>query len=383
MMRGMIIGGGIGGLSTAIALQQAGMVVRVYEKQPGDQMPGTGILLAVNALRTLDKMGLADAVCTHGNELNGLNITNERLLPLSKNNLPYFLQKYGYSSVALHRADLERILHDALIDDTVELDKHCTRVTLKDRQVISRFEDGTSADGDYLLAADGIHSVVRKQLFPDVAARGTGQLCWRGLLEFELPVKYQRHAIEAWGKGKRFGFVPVRSDTVYWYATLNKHNNEFDYGANLTDELARQFSQFAPLISQLISGTLPEKIIRSELMDIGPVPRWFQDRICLMGDAAHAMTPDLGQGACQAIEDAWAMASLLKESKNPAIAFPAFQKKRKPRTDYVTRLSRRVGQMAHYESGLLVGLRNQLMKTLPPALTKRQFEKIFAPDDAL
>lgn len=376
-MQGLVIGGGIGGLTTAIAMRQHGMVTRVYEAGSLPQAQGAGLVLAINAMRVMDRLHLSDQVVARGNELSGMNVTDEALVPLTKNILPYFQKKYGQPSVAIHRSVLQELLVQQLDSDMVEPGKNCVRLKEKDRQVIAEFEDGEPATGDYAIVADGLHSGIRKQLFPTSAIREATQICWRGIARTELPAKYSHHAIEAWGRGKRFGFVAVDAESVYWYAVLNKHGKDFNFRQQINLELGRQFNGFAPLLRGLIAETKAEDILRNDLMELMPLKQWHTDRICLVGDAAHAMTPNIGQGACQAMEDAWEIAVQMEQYKNPSFAFPAFQKRRKKMADYTTRLSHRIGGMAQYEHSFLVGLRNQIMKRLPGIFGKRRMEKIF------
>jgi 2-polyprenyl-6-methoxyphenol hydroxylase-like FAD-dependent oxidoreductase len=379
MMRGMIIGSGVGGLTTAMAMQQRGMAIKVYTEKETVTSGNAGIVLAVNAMRLLDKMQLADEIYLRGNELKGMHITNEALTPISGNVISHFSEKYHYTNVAVHPAVLYQILLQHIKDEVLETRKQCVRITERSRETIAEFADGMSAYGDYIIAADGIHSIVRKQLFPEATVRDVKQICWGGIIAFDLPLKYRHYAIEAWGRGKRFGFVPLDKDNVYWYALINKHGNGFEFRADLKKELDHQFREFAPLVRQLMLDTPKTDILRDDLLDMKPLKRWYAGRICLLGDAAHAVTPNIGQGVSQAIEDAWMMASLMDQYKNPVYVFPLFQRSRKVKTDYVAKLSYRIGQMAHYENRLLVGMRNQMMKSMPKVFTKKQFDKIFAP----
>lgn len=376
-MQGIIIGAGIAGLATAVAMRRRGLRARVYERGAATTT-GAGLILPVNAMRVLDRLGLAEQVYRRGNEVTGMYITDAALQPLTTNVLPYFLNKYGFAQVAIRRSALRDLLLEQLGGEAPEWGRTCVHLAEKDRRVEARFSEGEPAYGDYAVAADGLGSALREQCFPEAALRDAGQICWRGVVDFELPARYLHHAVEAWGPGRRFGFVALEGSSVYWYAVINKHIEGFDARADVRDALGHLFLGFAPLLRQLIAGTLPEHILRHELADLKPMRQWFAGRISLLGDAAHAATPNLGQGAGQAIEDAWVMAALMDRYKNPVYAFPVFQQLRKARADYVTKLSRRIGRLSQYENRWLVGLRAQLLKTLPDALGKATFGKLFA-----
>ncbi len=378
-MQGRIIGAGIGGLLMAIALQQRHMAASVYEAKEGPLQQGAGLILAVNAIRVLERLGLADELYRMGNEIQTAYITDEKLRPLSKNLISSSIKQFGYPNISILRSDLQHILLEKLQNGTIEWGKKCIRISEKDRKGILHFEDGSQAPGDYVIAADGIHSMARRQLFPGTEVRKIRQICWRGVAAFDLPERYRHRSIEAWGKGRRFGFSKVNEDFVYWFAVINKHDNDFNFSADLREELKRQFKDFDPPVLQMISDTPEARISRKALLDLPPIQKWHAGRTCLLGDAAHAVTPNLGQGACQAIEDVWVLADLLNASKNPVQAYPEFQKIRKPMTDYVYKWSYRVGEMAHYENRFLVRFRNRIMKRLSGSFLKKRIGRLFEP----
>lgn len=378
-MQGKVIGAGIGGLVTAIALQQRNLFTKVYEAKNARPDQGAGIVLAINAMRILDKLNLAEEVAMRGNEIRSVQITDEKLHLLSSNMTAKDVKKYGHVNIAIHRADLQDILLNALPAEAVEWGKKCIRVHEKDQKCIVYFEDQTKDYGDYIIAADGIYSAVRQQLFPEATIRDVKQICWRGTVAFDLPEQYHHQAIEAWGRGRRFGFTRINNDYTYWFAVINKHGNDFNFRADLRKELTKQFNDFAPLFAQMIADTPEARIIRSDLQDLKPLRQWSIGRTGLLGDAAHAATPNLGQGAGQAIEDAWVLAEQLNASKNPGYAFPKYQKLRKPVTDYVAKWSYRVGEMAHYENVLLTSLRNVAIKKTPRSFFQKQMTKLLAP----
>lgn len=378
-MQGIIIGAGIGGLVAAVALRQRNLLTKVYEAKDGKSHQGAGIVLSINAMRVLDKLGLADQVIDCGNAIHTVRITDEKLQPLSSSTMASNEKTHGHTNRAIHRADLQDILLKALPDETIEWGKKCIRVNEKEQKCMLHFEDKTEAYGDYVIAADGIHSAVRQQLFPNASLRDVKQICWRGVVAYDLPDKYHHQAVEAWGRGRRFGFSKMNEDYTYWFAVINKHGNNFNFRDDLRDELKKQFGDFDPMFSQMIDDTPESRIIRNDLWDLKPIRKWHSGRSCLLGDAAHAITPNLGQGAGLAIEDAWVLAGLLNASKNPGYAFPKYQKTRKPDVDYVAKWSYRTGEIAHYENFFLTGLRNTFIKRMPQSLLRKKTDKLFRP----
>lgn len=363
-MQGIIIGGGIGGLTTAIALSRRGMRFRLYESSTDFAAPNVGLFLTARAMRILDRMQLAAEIQACAYPIESWLVSDHTLKVLSTHSFPGLIRDHEFSAMAIHRADLHRILMQHLDADLLDSGANCQGVREGERVVIAAFEDGEQVTGDYLLAADGMRSRIRGQLFPESTLKNIPQVCWRGTLRGELPPTYRHQALEAWGNGRRFGLGQTSAREIYWYALLNKHPGDVSSGDAQKQELLRQFEEFAPLVRELISQTSEADVTRSRLADLLPLKAWYEGRVCLLGDAAHGMAPHLGQGAGQAIEDAWVMAAFLDQYKHPTMAFSAFQQSRKKQVDRIGRVSHRLGQWSQYENSLLVGLRNQMLKRM-------------------
>ncbi|WP_235550020.1 FAD-dependent monooxygenase [Paenibacillus sp. Soil766] len=176
----MIVGGGIAGITAAIALQQSGEDVKVYERFPEVRMAGAGITIAPNALKALEQLGLAKIIIDNGQvSRGGMAILNEKGAVLSELRELH----YEYPMISIHRADLHRILLGALHPETVEMGKELQNVRYEQNKIVLSFMGQTTASGDFLIAADGIHSPVRKQLFDDAPLRYAGYTCWRGIAD--------------------------------------------------------------------------------------------------------------------------------------------------------------------------------------------------------
>lgn len=369
-MKITIIGAGIGGLTTAIALQQKGIEVELFEAAPEIREVGAGITLAFNAMQVYERLGLADEICRAGHLVNRLIITDQKFQPISIINLQSFQQKYGVDMAAIHRGALQKILADRVGEKNIHLGKKLESILPTDANLTLQFEDGTKHQTRLLIGADGIHSQTRAFVTQKAVIRNANQPCWRGLTNFNLPEEYLHQPVEMWGKGKRFGFVYISDLKVYWYALTTG-------SPTMPDPMpAKVFKGFNPLVSQIIESTPSDQIIYSDLLDLKPITTWHSDKICLIGDAAHATTPNMGQGACQAVEDAWTISQCLAENE-PALAFAKFQKQRIAKATKVVNRSWQIGKLAHLENQVGIWLRNTLMNALPQAVVLKQNEWIY------
>ena len=366
-----IIGAGIGGLTTALTLKQRGLNVNIFESSAEIKSVGAGIILANNAMQVFQKLGLQEKIENAGNKISFMKITDEQLKPLSVVNLVEYEQKYGVSNIAIHRGELQKILANEIGFDNINLSKRLSKIE-KNRLFKLTFEDNSTIESKLVIGADGIKSVVRNQLFKKSTLRNPNQICWRGICEIDLPQKYHNELNEAWGKGKRFGFVKISDKKVYWYALVNSKNVEIS-DVNLTDF----FSEFHSDILYILSATKKEQIIVSDILDLKPIDKWQRENVCLVGDAAHATTPNLGQGACQAIEDAYVLGKLLDNGMAIENTFKAYENLRRKKAHTIVNTSWTIGKMAHIENKFGIWLRNFAMKNMPKSANKKQMDMIF------
>ncbi|CAN1554234.1 UbiH 2-polyprenyl-6-methoxyphenol hydroxylase and related FAD-dependent oxidoreductases [Flavobacteriaceae bacterium] len=366
-----IIGAGIGGLTTALTFKQRGVNVNLFESSAEIKPVGAGIILANNAMQVFQKLGIQDKIEKAGNKISFMKITDDQLNPLSVVNLSEYEQKYGVSNIAIHRGELQKILANEIGFDNINLSKRLSKIE-KNRLFKLTFEDNSTIESKLVIGADGIKSVVRNQLFEKSTLRNPNQICWRGICEIDLPQKYHNELNEAWGKGKRFGFVKISDKKVYWYALTNSKNVEIS-DVNLTEF----FSEFHSDILNILSATKKEQIIVSDIFDLKPIDKWQNENVCLVGDAAHATTPNLGQGACQAIEDAYVLGKLLDNGMPIENTFKAYEKLRRKKAHTIVSTSWTVGKMAHIENRLGIWLRNLVMKNMPKSANKKQMDMIF------
>lgn len=364
-----IIGAGIGGLTLALALKKLGLPFTVYENAPEIKPVGAGIVMANNAMQIFDKLEIKDKIENAGSKISGLKITNELLQTILKVDLNDFEKQYGVHNVAIHRADLQQILADEVGFQNIQLSKRLVSVEKEDRYILS-FSDGTTSVCDILFGADGIHSAVRKHFFTEPGIRDSKQRCWRGVLQTDSEMEITDETFEAWGKGKRFGASRINENEVYWFAVINESLIK-------NKNVGELFREFHPQIQQLIAKTLEANIIFNSILDLKPFVPWHKDSVCLIGDAAHATTPNMGQGACQAVEDVYVIWKLLSQGKSFTEVFKHYEKLRTTKAHDVVRTSWILGKIGHLENSMAVGLRNFFFQNFPESLRKRQMNKVF------
>lgn len=364
-----IIGAGIAGLSLALAFKRAGISSTIYESAPEIKPVGAGIVMANNAMQIFEKFEIRKQIEKAGSKISFVKITDEYLNPILKVNALPFEKKYGVHNVAIHRADLQQILAEAVGFEQIKLSKRLVSIE-KDNNYKLNFEDGLESRCDILFGADGIWSAVRTNYFEIGKIRDTKQRCWRGVTAWDPEFLTADETFEAWGKGKRFGASKINSESVYWFAVINesllKSNNPNDL-----------FQEFHPKIRNMISKTSPENIVFNNIIDLQPLKTWHRNSICLVGDAAHATTPNMGQGACQAVEDAFVISELFKKEKDIQKVFFQYEKLRRKKVNYIVNTSWKLGKIAHYENGFIGNIRNFFFRNLPQTIQENQMKKVF------
>ncbi|WP_126972639.1 FAD-dependent monooxygenase [Gynurincola endophyticus] len=358
-----IIGAGIGGLTTAIALLQKGIDVMLFEKTANIEAVGAGIALAPNAMQIFREMGLFNEVSAAGMSMDHFVIADEQLNTLQKFAPTVFKSKETLG-LSIGRAALHELLFSKIPPGKVFLHHHFNSFELIEDQVLLHFHNQPSQKVDWLVGADGIHSNIRKQLFPDSTLIQANQICWRGLIHTNEVVPAV--STELWGRGKRFGFSPIDQHTIYWYALVNSHHLPAEWNAQY---IVEQFTEYHPRVKNLILSTPADKIVLHPIQELKPLRNWFNHRVVLIGDAAHAMTPNMGQGACQAIIDAYTLAEIFRKNEKPE----TFQKIRKRPVGKIVTLSRIIGRIAQSESKWLVTTRNFILRASQPLMKLLRF----------
>ena len=365
-----IVGGGICGLTSALALEQHGLDPVVYEGATEYRPVGAGLLLQTNALRVLGRLGVADRVREAGVPLSDTLLRGPSGAVLKRFDLDRVeCPEFGYGFVAIHRADLQGILLDEL-DADVETDKECVSVTGTESPTVE-FADGTRLEPDVLVGTDGIHSAVRDAVAPDVTPRALDSCVYRAVVETDLSERDQTRGFEVWGDGAYTGGAPLDSDRFYWFATVPEPDVDAAESRVTTAALRERFGDFPEPVPSVVDALSPEDVFVTPLEDLPSLPRWHDGSVVLAGDAAHGMLPFAGQGAAQAIEDALWLAHCIESWDSTQSAFEAYQAERRPRADRIRAESRRLGALGTMQSRLGARLRNGTLSLLPNAIFRR------------
>lgn len=371
-MKITIIGAGIGGLTAAIALKQKGFEVEIFENTPAFKKAGSGINLAINAMRVYQRLGVYEDILKEANYISTMNARTKKLDFLTRANFRKFEKEYNVKTVAIHRATLHEILLKHIGGTKIHLNKKLKSLEQINGKVNLSFEDGTKNTAGIVIGADGIHSAVRKSIFNGTELRDAGQVCWRGISTAKIDAKHREELNEIWGRGNRFGFVHITKDEVYWFALMGK-----DKFTSKEDDLLEIFSDYHQTVKDIIVGTPKESILCNEIWDLKPIDKWYKDNVCLLGDAGHATTPNMGQGAVQAIESAMALSICLKEEDSIEKTFGRYQKIRKEKANYIVKTSWMIGKLAQSNNRIVCGLRNFITKLMPKSITEKQSKKVF------
>jgi 2-polyprenyl-6-methoxyphenol hydroxylase-like FAD-dependent oxidoreductase len=379
-----IIGGGIGGLTTAIALKQFGFNCEVFEQAPALLDVGAAIALWPNATRVLTKLNLLDQVSEKAGVMREIHWLHRDGSLINRVRLSCF-DIEATPAIALHRADLQSILLHALPADSIKLGNDFVDQQLEDKRIRARFAGENSVLCDFLIGADGIHSKVRKKITDEATPVYRGYLVWRGIAPVFPRQLEPNTACEIHDRGKRFGIGPVGHSRVGWWAAANTEpgTHVVTKGKEATAHHATQrelldlFAGWYPPVVELIETTPPSSILRTEACDLPAQQPWGLGQVTLLGDAIHPTTPNLGQGGCMAIEDALVLARCFEKYGPSATALRTYEQVRYARTSGVTEYSRLYGAVGQLKGAFAVRVRNRVMSLLPETLVHRAMRIVF------
>lgn len=364
MPTALIVGAGIGGLSAAIALRRVGWTVRVFERAATPRELGFGVGLAPNAMAALAELGIADQVIERGflpmhsrgevRRMDGTVIKRAEFPPQ---------EALGGPFVMAMRPALHGALLDAAGADSISLSSSATGFTESAGHVTLHLENGSSAEGDVLIAADGVHSVIRRTLHPNEApARSSNIVAVRGGVHGAIEHLQGLAAIYYMGRGVESIFVRAGTDGIYWFVSVASEliaANAIDPHAILR-QLAPRFDATFRAIAAATTDLRSD-----ELVDRDPIAWWGRGRVTLLGDAAHPLLPHTGQGAAQAMVDAVTLANTLHHDRDAESALRKYEDERRPKTAVLVGQGRRTARIMRTTNAAICYTREVAVRVAP------------------
>jgi 2-polyprenyl-6-methoxyphenol hydroxylase-like FAD-dependent oxidoreductase len=329
-------------------------------------------------MKIFNKLGIAEEIIAAGKKLKRISVVDLNYKPISVIDSNEIEAKHQFGTIAIHRSALQKILASKVSLAQIKLDKEFKRYEQNKESVKVYFEDGSTDEADFLICADGVKSKGREQMLGKIKFRYSGQTCWRFTTAFDLQNNEEDSMFEVWGntKGLRVGYSKIDEKRVYVYITNAKENRPSEGFSNVKDHLLEICKPFSNTVTNLIQAVPENDIVVTDLFDFKPLKRWTDGRVVLLGDAAHATTPNLGQGACQAIEDAWSIAAQLSLMNNIEVSLLNFQKSRIDKAVFITNTSWLFSQMTN-TSGWMKSIVKFALRSTPDFINKKQLDKIY------
>jgi 2-polyprenyl-6-methoxyphenol hydroxylase-like FAD-dependent oxidoreductase len=380
-----IIGGGIGGVATAVALEQAGIHTTIYERASELREVGSGLMLWPNATRVLRELGLLDKIV----DRSGANTHFLVRASCGKLLMNIALGSFDVPALCTRRADLLAVLLAQLSPERIRLGHTLTDLEQSDSKVRLGFAASTGGshveqyvEHDAVIGADGLRSRVREELFGPSEPVYRGYTVWRGVASYDGRAILHGSNSETWGRGKRFGILNTGQDRFTWYAAVNVGKDHADAPSGRKKEVLELFAGWHEPILDLIRATDETEILKNGAYDRAPLPRWTRGPMTLLGDAAHPCTPNLGQGCCMALEDALVLAKCVSRAKRAgspiADAFERYESLRRPRASHMQQRSLTMGRIGQWDNRLLVAGRKAVTSLLPAMLFEYNLRRVYS-----
>ena len=378
----VVLGAGIGGLTTAIALRQKGFKnISIYERREKAATIGAGLVLWSNATKILHKLELLTEIEKVGGEIEQMQrwTKKEEFLGVIKiNNIN---SSIDFKSYAISRTDLQNILLKKVneLDVSIYYNHNALNISYQDNTSDIRFKNGISVNAQIVIGADGrMNSIARQYVNGNNTPIYQNFVNWIGIVENEKPIFSENNVLDFWGYGERFGIVPINENKGYWAGGKSLPLNSPFKNKNNKTELKKLFNSWSPKIEEVIELTEDKNIKYIEVFDHNPITTWHKNNVCLLGDSAHAALPTSGQGACQAIEDAWHFACILEKSETIEKAFNDFQKKRFEKTTTITMAGRDLAKSLFNEDIMYCEQRNENAKKTDYGIASQNIAKLWS-----
>lgn len=372
--RALIIGGGIGGMSLAAALCKVGIEAHVYERAPEINEVGAGIALWPNARACISQLGAAERAVQSCAPLHKVELMSSHGKVLSHSDLAAEWPDVSDAVFHIvHRADLLAALTEQVPKELIHTGHACSEIEQTADGVRALFDHHQPAEGDVLIGADGINSLVRRKLVGADRLRYSGQTCFRGVTSIKIRAADVLREIQ--GPGQRCGVCPIGKDRVYFWAAYNAPASQFVPQEQRRAVLLSRYRNWPGEIAEVIAATPTDQILQNDLCDRIPIRSWSRGRATLLGDAAHPTTPNLGQGANMAIDDALVLARSLRQAQNVAQAFADYEAIRRARSAMIVWRSWGFGVMCRWQSPAAVRLREALICLTPKSLMRAELHQ--------
>jgi 2-polyprenyl-6-methoxyphenol hydroxylase-like FAD-dependent oxidoreductase len=369
----IVVGAGIGGLCAALALRRAGIESTVLERSPVLEPIGAGIWMWPNAIHGLRSLGVGERVLEDAAPV-GLAVRSSSGRPLADTRSDEFPRRFGAPLVVLARGDLHAALADAVGADAVRLGARCVAVEPETATV--ELAGGERLSADMLIGADGLRSLVRSTIAGSAEPRFSGYTAWRAIMTPPPELAARVADCKYTGRGRIFVSVRLGDGSLFWAATGRAAAGARADAAADRLHLLDELSGWVDPVQAIVDKTDAAAILRHDLYDREPLASWTRGRTTLLGDAAHPMLPNLGQGACQAIEDAVVLGRSLAAATDPASALLGYESARRARATRVVRQSRRMARLEHVHGRIAGPLRDGFMRALPRSAALRQLAPI-------
>jgi 2-heptyl-3-hydroxy-4(1H)-quinolone synthase len=371
----LIVGGGVAGLMLANLFQKRGIDFLLIEKATEWKPVGAGFVITPNAIKIFKKAGISDELIRAGNVVGRAELLDASGKVINYLAMDHFATKYGFPAIGIRRSALLDCLSSGCNPSKIRMGISPIKITNGIDFAKVTLSDGSEETFSLVIGADGLRSTVRELCFREVRLRYTGYTSWTFLIPDHS--KFPGSLVQnIWGVGKRMGIVPVGNESIYIWASVNSEAENPFYKKLDWRGFRKLFSDLGGKVPGVIGGSEPEsELIWADQYDV-TVKNWFSGSVVLVGDAAHAMTPNIGQGACMSIEDAGILVECLAENNSKFAALMDYQNRRAKRVNFLSLNSFWLGNVGQMQSSWMGGLRNRIFSMIPGSFNQSVVEGV-------